>query len=95
MNVTKEVPVFFRIFSYSDRVAVVTYRCPRATFSTVQSTFGNSVEALAQQDPSHPNTISHYTKRHSGWPSTLQCCSLQLTCDLVGQATGLTGVMLY
>ena len=42
MNVTKEVPVLFRLFSYSLSVAVVTYRCPRATFSPVQSSSRNA-----------------------------------------------------
>ena len=95
MNVTKKVPVLFRLFSYSLSVAVATYRCPRATFSPVQSSFGNAHSDLTTAGSPHLNPVSHYTKRHSRWPNTLQCCTLQLTCDLIGQTTRLTGMMLY
>lgn len=40
-------------------------------------------------EPSHLNRLPLH-KRHSHWPSTPQCCALQLTWDLVGQTTRLT-----
>lgn len=96
MNVTDKVPVLFKLFSYSlSELQQLLTGVQGLRSAQCKAALEMPTETLPQQDPSHLNTVSHYTKRHSRWPSTLQCCTLQLTCDLVGQTTRLTGMMLY